>query len=371
MRSVLEEIQYLRGNKNFIIDRSNQNRYCVLVGEDDGKTSYYFSSPLYDRTNKKLVTPKIWKTTDGNEIRGTNGTVKIQETRLIFENQDGKVIVELMNSKIRANQNLYPTLNGAYFQLSQQDFRFSIRIESNKETSILLNSQCLACMKGMFTPFFSIASMYAKTLSGELLPGSIEWNQKGKTVVEGKIFGREDTEFLCFEANLYEPKLFQDTTVEQKAPNQNNVFSAVGFIGSTEQIGKQWLYSRPDIFQITEENCGFVEKVWFHIPKIYGKAKYLKVFAPQKRFCSFGTTWNNQVEHVEKTCEIQESERYLSIDVTKLFVDAKYRFLIANEGIVLKGTSPNHSVTLATADCYSHPQILEIQWKNKQQKTKN
>ena len=199
---------------------------------------------------------------------------------------------------------------------------------------------------------------------------NIEWNQHDKTVVEGRITGSEDTEFLCFEANLYEPKLFQDTTVEQKAPNQNNVYASVGFVGTTEQLGEQWLYSRPDIFQITEENCGLIEKVWLHIPKFFGNAKfgnakYLKVFVPQKRFCSFGTTWNNQVDQVEKTSEILEKERYLSIDVTELFVDARYRFLIANEGLVLKGTSPNHFVVLATADCYSHPQILEIQWKNK------
>ena len=305
------------------------------------------------------------KTTDGNEIRGTNGSVKIQENQLIFENQDGRVVIELMNTKIRANQNLYATLNGAYFQISQQDLRFFVRVESDKEMDIFFNSTCLAWMKGMFAPLFSLASMYAKTFQGELIPMNIEWNQHDKTVVEGRITGSEDTEFLCFEANLYEPKLFQDTTVEQKAPNQNNMYASVGFVGTTEQLGEQRLYSRPDIFQITEENCGLIEKVRLHIPKFFGNAKYLKVFVPQKRFCSFGTTWNNQVDQVEKTCEILENERYLSIDVTELFVDARYRFLIANEGLVLKGTSPNHFVVLATADCYSHPQILEIQWKNK------
>ncbi|MBO5967054.1 MAG: DNRLRE domain-containing protein [Clostridia bacterium] len=369
MKNVLEEIRYLRGNKDFTIDRCNQNRHCVLVAENGGKTSYYFSAPLYHCTTKKLVTPKIWKTSDGYEIRGTNGTVKIEDRSLIFENQDGKVIVEMMNTNIRANQNLYATLNGAYFRLSQREIRFIVRIESDKEKSVLFNAKCLAWMKGTFTPFFSVAAMYAQTHQGELLPICIEWNQHEKNTVEGRILGTEDTEFLCFEANLYEPKLFQDTTVEQKSPDQNNVYAPIGFVGNTEQLGKQWLYSRPDIFQISEESSGLVEQARLYIPKFYGNAEDLKLYVPQKRFCSFGTTWNNQVDQMEKKCSIRENERYLSIDVTNLFSDSKYHFLIANEGMILKGSSPNHYVAIATADCYSHPQILEIQWKNK--KTRN
>ena len=76
-----------------------------------------------------------------------------------------------------------------------------------------------------------------------------------------------DAECILFEINLYERKLFLDTTVESKNIGVNNAFGSIAFVGDTEQFGEQWLYSRPAFSLISELYEKSLNYAVLHIPK--------------------------------------------------------------------------------------------------------
>ena len=54
MQSVLEEIKKLRNDSPITIDYNNSNRYRLVVEEnDESKTAYYFSTPIYNQKTRK------------------------------------------------------------------------------------------------------------------------------------------------------------------------------------------------------------------------------------------------------------------------------------------------------------------------------
>lgn len=63
--SVLNEIKYLRGMNDFLIDSRNSNRYRVMVKEQIGYTAYCFSTPIYNLNTGKMIIPKFEKTSNG------------------------------------------------------------------------------------------------------------------------------------------------------------------------------------------------------------------------------------------------------------------------------------------------------------------
>ena len=85
---------------------------------------------------------------------------------------------------------------------------------------------------------------------------------------------------------------------------------------------------------------------------------------PEKRFCSFGSTWNKKVNASPKITASNNNGRYLTVDVTTIFANRTDRTLVYNEGLILKKPKgKNDFIAISTGDCYSSPQILEIKLK--------
>jgi hypothetical protein len=169
---------------------------------------------------------------------------------------------------------------------------------------------------------------------------------------------------VMFEINLYEPKLFQDTTVESKNPGENNAFGSTAFIGDSETFGEQWLYSRLDYSKISEVVGREIRKVILHIPQYNDSRVALDVFTPVQRFCSFGSTWDNKIAYAAKTAESSAMQRYHNLDLTALLTDRRNHSFIMPEGLVLKSKIKGSGyAAVATGDNYFTPQILEINYK--------
>ena len=67
MKSILDEIKQLRNAEHLNIDRNNTNRYRVIVNEKDGtKTSYYFSTPIYNIQTRNIVDLKFRQNGNGS-----------------------------------------------------------------------------------------------------------------------------------------------------------------------------------------------------------------------------------------------------------------------------------------------------------------
>ena len=158
-----------------------------------------------------------------------------------------------------------PTLNGLRFSARHQSIRFCLQSEPKQE-SIRHTPTCFTLMKEAFKPFLSVAALYATDDKGNLFPAELRYRDKGAQTYEVELSCKKSDACIFFEINLYEAKLFQDTTVESAHPDSNHAYDAVGWIGKTGLFGEQWLYSRLDISRISDLTAERVEHVFLLIP---------------------------------------------------------------------------------------------------------
>lgn len=370
INTVLNEIKHLRGMQGFLIDRRNQNRYTVVVKEDVGYTAYCFSTPIYNDSSKKLIHLGFEKTKMGYIFDGSNARMTICQNRCVLERKDGAAVITLDKSPAilgfdvapTSNVTVIPSLNGLKFIVKGNSLRFFLKHTSRQEY-IRFNPSCFTVMREAFNPFLSISALYAEDRNGTFSPVEIKYAHQGNQNYEIQLSHDIPNGQFLFEVNLYEQKLFQDTTVESIHPDDNNVYGAVGFIGKTKQHGEQWLYSRPDFSKIPNLTSR-VDKVLLHIPILNGSLENIDVYIPQKRFCSFGSTWNKRVEMSNKVTSSYNDGKYITVDVTSMFTEKSNRVLTYNEGLILKKPKgKNNSIVISTGDCYSAPQILEVKFK--------
>lgn len=372
INNILSEIKYLRGMKDFLIDRRNSNRYRIMVKESIGHTVYCFSTPIYNAQTRKLVHTDFEKTKNGYFYKGSNGLISVYQNRCVFETKEGRIIIFLdQKAVVQGEENpaqcnivIVPTLNGMRFVVNGNKLKLQLKSETKQE-GVRFHSTCFSVMSEKFSPFLSVASLYAHDEKGNFSPVEIKYEDKGNQIYDLTLSHNiQDGKFL-FEANLYEPKLFQDTTVESLNPDANNAYGAVGFIGKTKQFGEQWLYSRPDFSKVQDLTSEKVDKVFLHIPILNGCSESVNVFIPEKRFCSFGSTWNKKINFSSQIANSSCQGRYLTIDVTSMFTNRTDHTLVYNEGLILrKPKGKNNFIAISTGDCYSAPQILEIKFKN-------
>lgn len=372
LQTVLNEIKYLRGMKDFLIDRRNGNRYRVIVKESIGHTAYCFSTPIYNLHTRRLVIPKFEKNKDGYSYKSSNGLVSIYRNRCVFENKEGRGIISLNETpaiqgekhQYKSSITIVPTLNGLRFIVNGNKINLQLKSEAKQE-GIRFHSTCFSVMTEKFKPFISIATLYASDGKGNISHVEMKYQEKGNQTYGLSLSHDVKNGTFLFEVNLYEPKLFQDTTVESFHPNANNAYGAIGFIGKTKQFGEQWLYLRPDFSKIPDLTSERIEKVFLHIPILNGNTENVDVYIPEKRFCSFGSTWNKKINPSAKIASSNNNGRYLTIDVTTMFTNRTERTLVYNEGLILKKPKGNNNfIAISTGDCYSAPQILEIKFKN-------
>ena len=371
VKTVLNEIKYLRGMQSFLIDRRNRNRYTVVVKEDVGYTAYCFSTPIYNDSSKKLIHLGFEKSKTGFVFDGSNARMTICQNRCVLERKDGAAVITLdrspairgFNVASTSNITVIPVLNGLKFIVKGNSLKFYLK-HTSKQEYIRFNPSCFTVMKEEFNPFLSISALYAENGNGTFSPVEIKYNHQGNQNYEIQLSHDIPNGQFSFEVNLYEPKLFQDTTVESIHPDDNNVYGAVGFIGKTKQHGEQWLYSRPDFSKIPQLTSR-VNKVLLHIPILNVSLENIDVYIPQKRFCSFGSTWDRRVEMSNKVASSYNDGKYVTIDVTAMFAENSNRVLTYNEGLIFKKPKgKNDSIVISTGDCYSAPQILEVQIKS-------
>jgi hypothetical protein len=167
-----------------------------------------------------------------------------------------------------------------------------------------------------------------------------------------------------FEANLYEDKLIQDTTVESKKPETNNAFGTSAFIGNTQQYGEQWLYSKMNFQMLSDFTNKEILKVIVHLPKHSTSNTVFDAFKVKSMFCSFGSNWSNKIPSSSFISKAIEKDNYFEVDVTRFFSDSNGRFL-SPDGIIFKPRTNNGFSAIATGDSYFSPQIFEVNYKEK------
>jgi hypothetical protein len=305
---------------------------------------------------------------------GSNANITVG-SNIRMENSEGSCVISLSEhishisetEIVYVNNRLYPTTNGvAIRSLCNEGKGCTFSVEVNKPfLEIRANDKYFALMSERFRPFASISSIGTSDANGNIIaPAKISYQ---------KITDRKYTvcvlpcsslgESVLIEANLYEPKLFQDTTVESKNAKVNNAFGSVGFIGSTKEFGEQWLYSRPDFTKMSELNDKKILRAVLHLPKLNTGAVELTSSKVAARFCSFGSTWDNKIAEAAAFNESRITDHYIDFNFMPVLADKQGR-LQRGEGFILKAKRKNSGFSVvATGDNYFFPQILEVNYR--------
>lgn len=375
MTSILNEITRLRKGAALVIDYKNSNRYRVVAIEPNGsKTAYYFSAPIYNAKTRKAVEMKFHNNGGTVYTTGSNANITITDT-VRMDNPEGSCVISLTLRPARISdyevscgrERLYPTTNGVAISCACPDgepYTFSVEI-SKPFPEVRANDKYIAFMSERFRPFFAVSCIGTADAGGNIIsPAKVSYQKStDRTYTVSVIPCSAVGKSVIFEANLYESKLFQDTTVESKNPKTNNAFGSVGFIGTTKEYGEQWLYSRPDFSKMSELNDKKILRAVLHLPRLSRGAVELSACKVSARFCSFGSTWDNKIAEAAALADSQFTDQYIDLDVMAVLSDKRGHFT-GSDGFILKAKKKNAGFSvIATGDSYLTPQILEITYK--------
>lgn len=376
MQSVLGEISKLRRGSPIIIDYHNSNRYRLVVQESNRtKTAYYFSTPIYSRRTRKMIDVKFQSNGDAIFSTGSNTNITVSRNVLI-ENAEGSCYIELSQNcnlissqKVRCGSMvLIPTTNGVAFKCAlktNEKATFTIEV-GQPFLNVRANDRCFALMKERFRPFVVFSCIGTVDTSGDVIaPAKIEYQKLTDRRYRIAIFSTSPlAQSVLFEANLYENKLFQDTTVESMNPSTNNAFGSVGFIGNSSAYGEQWLYTRLDYSRIPEIMDKRIQKAVLHMPKLNQSKVEFSAYKVSARFCSFGSNWNNKIPGETPVSDSSSQNGYQSLDFTSLLIDGRTKTITKSEGLILKPKVKGSGFSvIATGDSYLAPQIMEINFR--------
>lgn len=368
--SVLDAVRELREDSNFIINKTNVNRHRIVLHESDGtQTAYYFSPPIYHAEDGKLVSLSF---NDAGIMQGTNGIISVSGSTLRLEGKEDKICCDFDAGPLASAGRILvgegievrPTLNGAAVKIQCGGGGTTVRIRTGKPYfHVRANSKYFALMQETFRPLMVLSGIGAFLGDGKL--------SGGLRMAFQKIHDREFSVWLCstsgaprnlwMEISLYEPKLFLDTTVESRHFEENNAYGGTAFLGTTQSYGTQWLYTRPDYTILADVSGREIQSVHFHVPMYAGKNVKLCGTALSRRFCSFGSTWENKVKPSHAIGESFTQGRYHTLDLTGILVNPNTHMLQQSEGWVLRAKHGGYTV-VSTGDSSFYPQILSVRF---------
>lgn len=376
VQSVFEEIRQLRGGLPMAIDRGNANRYRVLVSEKDGSTTaYYFSTPIYNKKSRRLIDLAFRETPQGLRAAGSNAEITVSET-VRLEDDNGACTLTGAGMRMAVGDGVHregqcsvrPTANGVVSRCGIGNQR-SVRLTAEVSVPFMqvrANDRYFALMREQFVPFVVFSCIGSVDAGGNLIaPATLSHRKLDDRRYEVCLTAASPlAQGLMFEVNLYERKLFQDTTVESGNPTVNNSYGGTGYIGYTEQFGQQWLYTRPDTSLMTELADRRIYRALLHIPALNGMPALMRAHEVSARFCSFGSNWNNKIAGGSAVPVSGVDGVHWQIDLQKLLSDPVTGILSGTDGVILKPVGKNKPFcAIATADSYYAPQILEIRYR--------
>ncbi len=373
MNSINEELMKLRKNKNCNIDYTNTNRHAIVFNEEDfSKTAYYFSTPIFNLENRKIVDLVFKQIGKFVTYEGSNSKLTFSTNVLSVKNGEGEAIIKFPN-KISAvskkkifmsGDEINPTLNGFLYTAQCNDDGLVIEISVDKQLqNIRASSKYFSFMVDKFRPFITISSVGTVDSANKIVaPAVLSYRRIDSTSFAITIKPCNGNNRVCAEVNLYEDKLSQDTTVESMRQDENNTFGSVAFIGRTPELGEQWLYSRPVTSKMVELDNKFINSVILHLPKLSEEEASFKAFRVSSRFCSFASNWSNKkIQSSYISASVNEGD-YYKIDLKGLMT-THGGTLLSSEGFILKPEKSFEEYALiSTGDCCFAPQVFEINY---------
>lgn len=373
---IMNQIKKIRGETKPDVVSTAQNRYEITVREEDAMAVYLFSSPVRRERNGELVDFR-WRKKGGDRIvtgstpdsviRVTPISVILEKPRqkftLLFDSDTPFTWAERDGTLYCPVMQIRPTTNGVMVtaDIAAGESKAMRLVSETFSEEVCRNSQYLAFMERHFKPKMTVASLFFKGEDGNCHPLKLlseklddytyrlEW--KPEVIEKGQ---------LAFEFNLYEDKLFQDTTVTDYLALENNAFGSIAFLGHTPEYGEQRLYSKWMLNYMSDLLFRDIRSVRLFIPRIFGNPE-VEAYQMEERFCSFGSTWENKVPYGAKKISMTKTDEYLVLDLSS-YVGRK-GWMRYTYGMLLKvGESFRGYGAIATGDSCAFPVFLEIKY---------
>ncbi len=365
MGRITDIVQILRNNKPLYGDYV-RNRYSIIASESNGeKTAYCFSIPIYREGTTMFIEPVFHKDGDIIHMEGSNAAVNINNN-ISLRNKYGevKLITDSVykyiseNEVLYDNRHIYPSFNGITCKEMLREGKV-VKLKASVQDAdmqIRVNNKCFAFMREQFVPLMTISCIGASDNNGTVLaPAILDYAHTGAGEYEITISTScPFAESILYEINMYEPKLFQDTTVESENPQSNNAFGSIAYAGYTNVYGEQWLYIRPDMGKIPDIAYANISKAILHLPLYQKTGVGLKAYSVSRRFCSFGSNWNNKITSKSAGKSSVTGNGYVSFDITDIYSDREAGYIIKPE------QKDGGFACIATGDNYHNPAVLEI-----------
>ena len=349
------------------------NRYAIISQPFNGnKKAYYFSTPILYKSNNKPVKGNFQKKENFYYYKGSNCEVKIYDDYIILSNSKEKVFLYFDRRKNMFLSNdgsylksediiLFPSFNGII--IKQRGNKVRLKMEISTHANVKSNSKYFSFMRSKFQPIVTFNAMFAENRYRDIFCNIILHPKKiTETLyeVELSVTG-ENTFQLTYDINMYEPKLIQDTTVESKMPKENNAYGNISFLGKSNCCGTQIVYSRIDVSKMDLPTNLKLDNVKLHIPYYAVNGNDFRISVPIKRFCSFGSNWDNKISYSNAALSGTRNNGYITFDISK-YVISKTGDWNPNEGFVIQSRGEHFSI-IGTGDNYYTPQIIEITFK--------
>ena len=374
MGSVLDEIIKIASTSPMTFEGNLGNRHTIVTsGGDRTKTAYCFSVPIYHENTGRIVDLRFRhggnNLYEGSNVRvGIGDSIDLQNRfgncKLFFSGTISKKTTEsvCITSPDHYTE-ITPTLNGLLFKVSSLcKGRYAITMKVDKPYgSINANGKAFSLMRERFTPLVTVSCIGTVNSRGEVIaPCEIQYQKVSEweyclTFESKSRHGKS----IWFEINMHDVKLVQDTTVDDRHPKENNAFGGTAFLGKTDMLGQQWLYSRLQLTNLPQPQNKVIRSAVLHIPNFGCAYGLLNASRISTRFCSFGSTWENKISVTEEFTESVFSRGYYHLDMTSLFRNGKWE----DHNFVLRAkNSQNKPVVVSTGDSFYRPQILEVKY---------
>ena len=368
MYSVISEINKLRDGRKLNIDCKNSNRYRLVTAEEDGtKTAYCFGVPVYNRETGKLIDLHFQKDRDTLCVQGSDMRAFLKDD-IALVNRTGRITLCSENFTPGGACDVIPTTNGIALRVPcTGEKTHSVTMTAEPPfMGVRGNNKCFSLMCEEFQPFVTVSCIGTLDTEGKIsAPCSIDYQKTDEKKFTFTVTPQgAGAGAVFYEINLYEPKLFRDTTVESMYPTENNAFGSVAFLGRTNAYGEQWLYSAIDISKIPELLDRKILRALWHVPQYTSNDITLSAFGVSSRFCSFGSTWQSKIRETEQITGSVIRGEYQTLDITPVITDRDTQNLTHSEGLILRiGEKDGGFLTVATGDNCLTPQILEINFR--------
>ena len=372
--SVLDELYQLRSGRSICLDAANQNRYTIVVKENDHtKTAYCFSVPV--RRAVGMMTERRFRHQGRTAFYTGSNAAVILDDSIRFQNAAGACRAVLPGTIFKRTENavdwgtqpgtiqMTPTANGLLLRMpctAQSVAEFRLTAEQPYH-SVRVNGQLFAWMKEEFTPLISASCI--GTLNGKhaiigpcrLRHQKLSDREYRLTLTHRYPSGKD----VLVELNMHEAKLFQDTTVESLHPAANNAFGGTAYLGTTTEYGEQWLYSRLEFSLLPELQRRRIFKAVLHLPDLNHTGQLLEASRTASRFCSFGSNWDHKIAVAEPLCQSVNRGGYYHLDLSELVRQFDRR---SGNFVIRAIAADRKAAAVPTADSFHRPQILEINY---------